>query len=132
MRGKDRRSEPLFSYVNLEVRITSRHPLPSILAQSDDALRSLSAGFSAIYAPTGRSSIPLARLLRASLLRAFRMIRSERQLIERLEDTLLFRRFVGRSADDPARDETVFTKNRGRLLKADVSKIYRRRSAIML
>jgi len=85
MRGEDRRSEQLFSYVNLEARIPSKHPLRRILALADDALRSLSGEFSAIYALSGRSSIPPERLLRALLLQAFYTIRSERQLMEQLE-----------------------------------------------
>ena len=122
MRGEDRRSEQLFRYVNLEARIPSKHPLRRILALADEALRSLSGEFSAIYALTGRSSIPPERLLRALLLQAFYTIRSERQLMEQLEYNLLFRWFVGLSVDDPVWDVTVFTKNRDRLLEADVSK----------
>ena len=122
MRGEDRRSEQLFSYVNLEAQIPSKHPLRRILALTDDALRSLSGEFSAIYALSGRSSIPPERLLRALLLQAFYTIRSERQLMEQLEYNLLFRWFVGLSVDDPVWDVTVFTKNRDRLLEADVSK----------
>ena len=122
MRGEDRRSEQLFSYVKLETRIPSKHPLRRILALADEALRSLSGEFSAIYALTGRSSIPPERLLRALLLQAFYTIRSERQLMEQLEYNLLFRWFVGLSVDDPVWDVTVFTKNRDRLLEADVSK----------
>ncbi len=122
MRGEDRRSEQLFSYVNLEARVPNKHPLRRILALADDALRSLSDEFSAIYALTGRSSIPPERLLRALLLQAFYTIRSERQLMEQLEYNLLFRWFIGLSVDDPVWDVTVFTKNRDRLLEADVSK----------
>lgn len=122
MRGEDRRSEQLFSYVNLEARIPNKHPLRRILVLVDDALGSLSGEFSAIYALTGRSSIPPERLLRALLLQAFYTIRSERQLMEQLEYNLLFRWFVGLSVDDPVWDVTVFTKNRDRLLEADVSK----------
>ena len=60
--------------MNLEVRIPAKHPLRRILALADDALRSLSGEFSAIYALTGRSSIPPERLLRALLLQAFRAV----------------------------------------------------------
>ena len=122
MRGEDRWSEQLFSYVNLEARVPNKHPLRRILALADDALRSLSDEFSAIYALTGRSSIPPERLLRALLLQAFYTIRSERQLMEQLEYNLLFRWFIGLSVDDPVWDVTVFSKNRDRLLEADVSK----------
>ena len=55
--------------------------------------------FSALYAPIGRPSIPPEKLLRAMLLQAFYSIRSERQLMERLEYDLpipLVRRDRGR------------------------------------
>ena len=44
-------------------------------------------------------------------------IRSERQLVQRIDFDLLFRWFVGLGMDDPVRDATSFTKNRDRLLK---------------
>jgi transposase len=55
-------------------------------------------------------------LLRALLLQAFYTVRSELQLMEQLNYNLLFRWFVGLSADDPVWDATVFCKNRDRLL----------------
>jgi hypothetical protein len=48
-----------------------------------------------VYSPIGRPSIPPEKLLRSMLLQAFYSIRSERQLMERLEFDLLFRWFVG-------------------------------------
>ena len=53
------------------------------------------------------------------LLQAFYTIRSERQLMERLEFNLLFRWFVGLSADEPAWDHSTFSKNR-EVLSPDV------------
>jgi len=55
------------------------------------------------------------------LLRAFYSIRSERQLMERLDFDLLFRWFVGLSVDDPAWDHSTFSKNRDRLLDGDIA-----------
>ena len=65
----------------------------------------------------GRPSIPPERLLRAMLLQAFFSVRSERQLMERLDYNLLFRWFVGLGDGRPVWDATVFTKNRDRLLE---------------
>jgi IS5 family transposase len=59
--------------------------------------------------------------LRAMLLQAFYSIRSERQLMERLEFDLLFRWFVGIGVDDTAWDHSVFSKNRDRLLEGDIA-----------
>ena len=47
--------------------------------------------FAALYGRAGRPSIPPEMLPRAMLLQAFYSIRSERQLMERLEFDLLFR-----------------------------------------
>ena len=73
------------------------------------------------YARAGRPSIPPEKLLRAMLLQAFYSIRSERQLMERLEFDLLFRWFVGLGIDDPVWDHSSFSKNRDRLLAGDVA-----------
>ncbi len=122
MRGSDQRSGSLFSYVDLEARVRADHPLRPIRAIVNSALDSLSAEFDALYAAgAGRPSIPPERLMRALLLQAFYGLRSERQLMERLEFDLLFRRFVGLGIDDVAWDQTSFGKNRDRLLAGDVA-----------
>ena len=121
MRGSDDRSGALFSYVDLEARVRPDHPLRSIRGVVDVALETLSADFSALYSGMGRPSIPPEKLLRAMLLQAFYSIRSERQLMERLEFDLLFRWFVGLGVDDPAWDHSTFSKNRDRLLEGDIA-----------
>jgi transposase len=121
MRGEDQRSEGFFSYVRLESRIPADHPLRAIRELADTALGELSRAFDRIYAREGRPSIAPERLLRALLLQAFYTVRSERQLMEQLDYNLLFRWFVGLSADDPVWDATVFCKNRDRLLDGDIA-----------
>jgi transposase len=111
----------LFSYVDLEKRVRADHPLRVIGGIVNATLVELSEAFDALYSPFGRASIPPERLLRALLLQAFYSIRSERQLIERIEFDLLFRWFVGLGMDDPVWDATTFTKNRDRLLEGDVA-----------
>jgi transposase len=54
-----------------------------------------------MYSAIGRPSIPPEKRLRALLLQAFYMIRSERQLMEQMDYNLLFRWFVGLSMDAP-------------------------------
>ena len=119
MRGSDTVRESLFSYMDLETRVRAEHPLRLIREIVNATLKALSAEFDALYSPFGRESIPPERLLRALLLQAFYPIRSERQLVERLEFDLLFRWFVGLGVDDPVWDATTFTKNRDRLLAGD-------------
>jgi transposase len=122
MRGWDARSDVLFSYVNCERRVPPDHPLRAILRIVDEALAALSPEFEGLYAKFGRPSIPPERLLRALLLQAFYSVRSEKQLMEQLEYNLLFRWFVGLSLDDEIWDESVYTKNRERLIEGDIAK----------
>src|SRR5271165_2659540 len=68
MRGEDRTSGALFSYVDVEARIPAKHPLRAMRRVTNAALAELDAAFSALYEGCGRPSI-----------------RSERQLVERLE-----------------------------------------------
>jgi transposase len=121
MRGSDGRSGSLFSYVDLEARVPRGHPLRSIRQIANGALSDLSGDFAAMYARLGRPSIAPEKLLRASLLQAFYSVRSERQLMERLEFDLLFRWFVGLGIDDPVWDHSVFSKNRDRLLEGEIA-----------
>jgi transposase len=122
MRGIDGGSGSLFSYVDLEWRVRRDHPLRSIREIANAALGALTEDFAALYPPRlGRPSIPPERLLRAMLLQAFYGIRSERQLMERMEFDLLFRWFVGLGVDDAAWDHSSFTKNRDRLLEGEIA-----------
>jgi len=121
MRGDDDRTGELFSYVDLEKRVRPDHPLRAIRTIVNDALSALEGDFAGLYAPIGRPSIPPEKLLQAMLLQAFYSIRSERQLMERLEYDLLFRWFVGIGVDDAAWDHSVYSKNRDRLLEGDIA-----------
>jgi transposase len=121
MRGSDKRSGELFSYVDLEQRVRRDHPLRAIRALTDAALEALSGDFATLYSGGGRPSIPPEMLLRAMLLQAFYSVRSERQLMERLEFDLLFRWFVGLGVDDPVWDHSSFSKNRDRLLEGEIA-----------
>ncbi|MFA5952938.1 MAG: IS5 family transposase [Hyphomicrobium sp.] len=121
MRGSDERSGELFSYVDLEARVPCKHPLRLIREIANAALMALDAEFAALYSGLGRSSIAPEKLLRASLLQAFYSVRSERQLMEQIEYNLLYRWFIGLGVDDPVWDHSTFSKNRDRLLDADVA-----------
>src|SRR6201987_2990510 len=110
MRGSDKRSGELFSYVDLEQRVRPDHPLRAIRSLTEAALASLSSDFAGLYSGMGRPSIAPEMLLRAMLLQAFYSIRSERQLMERLEFDLLFRWFVGLGIDDAVWDHSTFSR----------------------
>src|SRR5262250_551939 len=122
MRGTDQQQSHVFSYISPEQRVPRDHPLRPIRTMVDEILKQLSPQFDKMYAKVGRPSIPPEKLLRAQLLQMLYSIRSERLLMEEMDYNLLFRWFVGLNADDPVWDATVFTKNRDRLLEAEVAK----------
>jgi transposase len=122
MRGDDQQQNHMFSYLSPEVRVRKDHPLRAIRAMVDEVLTQLSRRFDTMYARVGRPSIAPEKLLRAQLLQMLYSIRSERLLMEEMDYNLLFRWFVGLNADDEVWDATTFTKNRDRLLAADVAK----------
>lgn len=121
MRGHDEQTGHMFSYLSPEQRVPADHPLRAVRALTDEALRSLSPRFARMYAKTGRPSIPPEQLLRALMLQVLYTVRSERLLMEELNDNLLFRWFVGLNMDDPVWHPTTFSKNRDRLLAGDVA-----------
>jgi transposase len=121
MDGQDARQEAMFSHIGLEDRVPQEHPLRRMLMWTDEALTALDGQFNAIYAQTGRESIPPERLLRALLLQVPYSIRSERQLMEQLHFDLLFRWFVGVGMDDKVWDVAAFTENRDRLLDGKIA-----------
>jgi transposase len=122
MRGDDQQQNHMFSYLSPEARVRKYHPLRAIRVMVDEVLTQLSRRFDTMYARVGRPSIAPEKLLRAQLLQMLYSIRSERLLMEEMDYNLLFRWFVGLNADDEVWDATTFTKNRDRLLEADVAK----------
>src|SRR4249920_1373918 len=122
MRGQDHQQSDIFSYLSPEQRVRQDHPLRAIRAMADLALSSMTERFDAMYAKTGRPSIPPEKLLRAQLIQMLYSVRSERLLMEEIDYSLLFRWFVGMNMDEAVWDVTVFTKNRDRLLDGDVAR----------
>jgi transposase len=121
MRGPDIQQDTLFSTVTPENRVPQDHPLRPIRKMVNDALEALDPDFEALYAAMGRDSIPPEKLLRAQLLQIFYSIRSERMLMEQIDYNLLFRWFVGFSMDDEVWNHSTFSKNRDRLLEAEIA-----------
>src|SRR5438874_11973448 len=124
MRGDDQQQDGMFSYISPNKRVPQEHPLRRIRSIVDRVLDQLSPRFNKLYARAGRPSIAPEKLLRALLLQGLYSIRSERLLMEQLDYNLLFRWFVGLSMDDPVWDATVYSKNRERLLAADIAQAF--------
>ena len=120
MRGPNHEQDYIFSYHSPADLVPSDHPLRQIKEMANRGLKELSGDFSKMYAPIGRSSIAPEKLIRALLLQVLYSIRSERLLVEELNYNMLFRWFVGLSMEDEVWDHSTFSKNRDRLLKADI------------
>jgi transposase len=105
----------------MEARIPAKHPLRAMRRLTNAALAELDGAFSGLYDRIGRPSIAPERLLRATLLQLLYTMRSERQLVERIEFDLLFRWFVGLSIDENVFDASTFSKNRDRLLTQEIA-----------
>lgn len=115
MRSPDVQQLGMFSYVSVEERVPSDHPIRKLRVLVDSILVELDGVLAARYAEGGRPSIPPERLLRASLLQVVYSVRSERLLMEQLNYDLLFRWFVGLNVDDRVWNHSTFSFNRERL-----------------
>jgi len=124
VRGSDEQTTHLFSYLSPESRVRPDHPLRQIRGLTDAALREISPALEALYAPTGRPSIPPEQLLRALVLQVLYSVRSERLLMEELDYSILYRWFVGLGLEEPVWDHSTFSKNRDRLLRGDIAGVF--------
>jgi transposase len=106
----------MLSSLSPEDLIPADHPIRRIRKVVDAVLAELDGEFDAMYAASGRPSVPPETLLKATVLMALYSIRSERAFCERLNYDLLFKWFLDLPIDAKAFDATTFTKNRDRLL----------------
>jgi transposase len=110
--------------INLESFVAENHKLREIRTIVNTILVDCQPEFELMYSKIGRPSIPPEQLLRALLLMVLYTLPSERALMEHIRYNLLFRWFVGLDADEGVWDVTVFTKNRDRLLEAEVARLF--------
>ena len=111
----------MLSSLSTEDLIPKGHPIRRIRRVIDEVLGELDGEFDAMYSRIGRPSIPPEQLLKATVLMALYSMRSERAFCERLNYDLLFKWFLDLSIDARAFDPTTFTKNRRRLLEAEIA-----------
>lgn len=122
MRGSDDQQAKLFYNLSYDRVLPDEHPLRHIRRVVDQVLTELDALFREMYSDTGRPSIAPERLLRALLLEVLYSIRSDRQLVERLNYDLLAKWFVGLDLDETPWDASTFSRNRDRLMTFQVAR----------
>jgi transposase len=121
VRGMPDRQLGMLAVLSTEDLIPSDHPIRRIRMVVDAVLGELDREFEAMYAATGRRSVPPETLLKATVLMAMYSVRSERAFCERLNYDMLFKWFLDLPADAAAFDATTFTKNRQRLLDHEIA-----------
>src|SRR3954469_1541806 len=121
MRGPATQQATMLSLVSTEDRVPKGHPLRRIKQLADEALKKLSPIFDAMYASTGRRSIPPENLLKATLLMALYSVPSERAFCEQLDYNLLWRWFLDMNIVEESFDHSTFSANRERLMEHDVA-----------
>jgi transposase len=121
MRGRPERQLAMLSSLSTEDLIPAGHPIRRIRRVVDEVLAQLDGELSAMYSRIGRPSVPPEQLLKATILMALFSVRSERAFCERLNYDLLFKWFLDLPIDAKAFDPTTFTKNRQRLLGAEIA-----------
>jgi transposase len=121
MRGKPEQQMAMLTSLSTEDLIPKDHPIRRIRRIVDEVLGELDGEFEAMYSRVGRPSIPPEQLLKATVLMALYSMRSERAFCERLNYDLLFKWFLDLPIDARSFDPTTFTKNRDRLLEAEIA-----------
>jgi transposase len=121
MRGTPDRQLALLSSLSTEDLIPADHPIRRIRVVVDAVLADLDDTFEAMYSTGGRPSVPPEMLLKATVLMAMYSMRSERAFCERLNYDMLFKWFLDLPIDAASFDASTFSKNRQRLLDAEVA-----------
>lgn len=124
MRGEREQQQAMMFVISPEDMIPFDHPIRAIKRLADLELQRLSPVFDTMYSKEGRPSIPPEHLLKAALLMALFTVRSERQICEQLRYNFMFRWFLGMQVDEVVFNDSVFAKNKERLLKADVARAF--------
>lgn len=111
----------MLTTLSTEDLIPKDHPIRRIRKVVDEVLAELDGELAEMYSRIGRPSVPPEQLLKATVLMALYSMRSERAFCERLNYDLLFKWFLDLPLDAKAFDATTFTKNRDRLLEAEIA-----------
>lgn len=121
MRGESSKQTSMLVLRSPEAMVPKEHPIRTVKALADAALKGISGKLGAMYAGTGRASTPPEWLLKGSLLMALYSVRSERMFCEQLGYNMLFRWFLDMDMTEAPFDHSTFSKNRDRLLKHEVA-----------
>ncbi len=120
MRGFDASQTELVTFMSIEERVPSRHPIRTLRSAAAVVLEELRPRLDAAYQRSGRRALPPEQVLRALVLWTMYSVPSERQLLEQLDYNLLFRWFVGLELGQGVWSRASFRRNRRRLQELGV------------
>jgi transposase len=120
MRGEIEQQHDLVVTITPEELVAGDHPIRGVKKIADEVLREMKGRLDGLYAEKGRPSIPPQMLLKAQVLIALYSVLSERLFCERLRYDFLFRWFLVLPGAGTAFNATTFSKNRQRLLEAEI------------
>jgi len=124
MRGQRKNQGTFVSLIDVEQLIAKDHPIRVVKRMCDEVLKGMDEHFDEIYAADGCPSIPPEALLKGKVLQALYTIRSDRQLVARLQTDLLFRWFVDLTLEEKVFDASTYSKNQERLLRHEVADLF--------
>lgn len=124
MRGIPEQQLSMLSSLSAEDLIPVDHPIRRIRVVVDEVLAGMDDVFDAMYASSGRRSVPPETLLKATVLMAMYSMRSERAFCERLNYDMLFKWFLELPIDASSFDASTFAKNRNRLLDHEIADVF--------
>jgi transposase len=104
----------------LETYVPVEHPLRRVRSVIDAPLGALHQWLRAAGTPEVRCSIGPEQMVRALLLQFLFVIRRDRQLVDQIWYSMLFRWFVGLRLDEPKWELESFATFRQQLLKHDI------------
>ena len=121
MRGTPDRQLAQLSSLSTEDLIPPDHPIRRIRVVVEAVLARMDGSFEAMHAKSGRPSVPPEMLLKASVLMAMYLMRSERAFCERLNYDMLFKWFLDLPIDAASFDASTCSKNRQQLLDQEIA-----------
>jgi transposase len=121
MRGESSKQSSMLFLRSPETLVPEGHPIRAVKKLADAALGEMTERLGAMYAASGRASIPPEWLLKGSLLMALYSVRSERMFCEQLGYNMLFRWFLDMDMTEAPFDHSTFSKNRERLMQHEVA-----------
>ncbi len=122
MCGKPQAQRGVFTVVKLYECVSAAHPLRANKAKLDTVILKLSPEFDELHEELGCPSMTPEQLLKARVITTLYTMRSEHLFCEQLGYNQLWLWLLDRELSEGSFNHSVFAKNYGSVLSADVAK----------